>query len=204
MKILCVGRNYREHASELGNDVPAEPLFFSKPSTALLPGGGTVPYPTFTRELHFETELVLRIGTAGQRIDEAAAENYIEGIGIGLDLTARDVQRSLKEKGHPWTKAKGFDRSAPVSEDFMELSAIPDLGNLEFGADKNGRTAQEGNSGDMIFPFATLLAHISRYMTLQKGDLIFTGTPSGVGPLDVGDHLNCWIGRRSFLDISIE
>lgn len=204
MKILCVGRNYRAHAEELGNDAPSEPLFFLKPSTSLFQGGGSVPYPPFTHELHFETELVLRIGTTGQAIDEASAEDHIEGIGIGIDLTARDLQRTLKEKGHPWEKAKGFDRSAPVSDDLMMLSSIPDLTNIEFGCDKNGVTVQRGNSGDMIFSFSRLLAHISRYMSLQKGDLIFTGTPSGVGPLEVGDHLHCWIGRRSFLEVSIE
>lgn len=204
MKILCVGRNYPDHASELGNELPSEPLFFSKPRTALLEGGGSVPYPAFTKELHFETELVLRVGTTGQNIDELDAENYIEGIGIGIDLTARDLQGKLKEKGHPWEKAKGFDRSAPLSDDFMKLSSIPDLGNLEFGCDKNGETVQRGNSGDMIFSFSHLLAHISRYMTLQKGDLVFTGTPPGVGPLKIGDRIHCWIGRRSFLDVRID
>lgn len=204
MKILCIGRNYREHADELGNERPSEPLFFMKPETALLEGGGAVRYPSFCEDLHFETELVLRIGRDGKEIRKERAEEYIEGVAIGFDLTARDLQSELKAKGHPWEKAKAFDRSAPVSRDSIPLSRIPDLSNFEFSCQKNGITVQEGNTGEMIFPFDELLAHLSRYVTLCKGDLLFTGTPAGVGSLEKGDRLEAFLGRRSLLELSIE
>jgi 2-keto-4-pentenoate hydratase/2-oxohepta-3-ene-1,7-dioic acid hydratase in catechol pathway len=204
MKIFCIGRNYREHADELKNDRPSEPLFFLKPESALLEGGGSFPYPSFSSEVHFETELVLRMGRDGASIDPDRAELYVEGVGIGFDMTARDLQKTLKEKGHPWEKAKAFDRSAPVSEHFLPLSDIPDLSNLDFSCEKNGERVQEGNSGEMIFPFPTLIAHISRYISFKKGDLLFTGTPAGVGPVEVGDRLEAFIGRRSLLTLRID
>ncbi len=204
MKILCVGRNYRAHADELGNELPSEPLFFMKPESALVEGGGSIPYPSFTEELHFETELVIRIGRDGKEVEADKADRYIEGLGIGFDLTARDLQKRLKEKGHSWEKAKAFDRSAPISADFIPLSSIPDLSNLAFSCEKNGSKVQSGNTGEMIFSFFDLIAHISTYISLKKGDLLFTGTPAGVGPIMRGDKLEAFIGRRSFLEISIE
>lgn len=204
MKVLCIGRNYRDHASELENPVPEEPLFFLKPESAVLEGGGAFHYPDHTKELHYETELVVRIGMNGRQVGKEEALRYIAGIGIGLDLTARDQQRALKEKGHPWEKAKAFDASAPVSEEFIPLDRIPELSNLPFTCYRNGELVQSGNSGEMIFSFEDLIVHLSSYITLAKGDLIFTGTPSGVGPLVVGDRLECWIGRRSFLNLFIE
>ncbi len=204
MKILCIGRNYRQHAEELGNEVPDEPLFFMKPGSALLEGGGRIAYPPFSKELHFETELVLRMGRDGSNIDSERGEEFIEGVGVGFDLTARDLQRSLKQKGAPWEKAKAWDRSAPVSEEFIPLSRIPDLSNLVFSCWKNGEEVQAGNSGEMIFPFHRTIAQISRFISLEKGDLIFTGTPSGVGPLQPNDHLEAFIGRRSFLQLRID
>lgn len=203
MKVLCIGRNYIEHAEELGNELPSEPLFFMKPESAVLEGGGDFAYPSFTEELHFETELVLRIGRDGKGIPESRADEYIEGVGVGFDLTARDLQQKAKERGHPWEKAKAFDRSAPLSREFIQLSKIPDLTNLGFGCSKNGISVQEGNSGDMIFPFHRLIAFLSSYVSLKKGDLLFTGTPSGVGPLQPGDRLEAFIGRRSFLELRI-
>ncbi|MFB6258067.1 MAG: fumarylacetoacetate hydrolase family protein [Flavobacteriales bacterium] len=204
MKILCVGRNYREHADELKNKVPEVPLFFMKPDSSLLEGGGRFPYPSFTANLHFETELILRIGRDGKDIPKERADHYIEGVGIGFDLTARDIQEELKRNGHAWEKAKAFDRAAPSSETFIPLSEIPDLSNLDFSCEKNGELVQEGNSGAMIFSVDELLAYISRFVSLKKGDLLFTGTPSGVGALQKGDRLEAFIGRRSFLELLIE
>lgn len=204
MKILCIGRNYKAHADELGNELPDEPLFFMKPETALLEGGGSFLHPPFTEDLHFETELVLWIGRDGSCISEERAEEYIDGVGIGFDLTARDLQAQLKAKGHPWEKAKAFDHAAPVSRERIPISKIPDLSNFTFSCYKNGSIVQEGNTGDLIFSFKTLLAHLSQYITLRKGDLIFTGTPAGVGPLEPGDRLEAFIGRRSFLELSVE
>lgn len=201
MKVLCIGRNYREHAEELGNEAPDEPLFFLKTPSSLLWGGGSMDHPPHTNELQYETELVLRIGKEGKGIPGDGALDHIESVGIGFDLTARDRQRELKEKGHPWEKAKAFDHSAPVSETFIPIGELPNP--ILFRAEKNGRTVQTGDSSKMIFPFEKLIAHLSRYMTLEEGDLIFTGTPKGVGSLVTGDRLEAFLEERSLLRLRI-
>lgn len=203
MKILCVGRNYAEHARELGNSVPDEPIIFLKPSTALLRGGGPLAYPAFTSDLHHEVELVLRIATWGKDIELAEAAGHYDAIGIGIDLTARDLQQALKTKGHPWEKAKAFDGSAPVSEQFLDLAKFDDLDNITFRLEINGKVVQSGNSADMLFGFDQLVSHISTFFTLEPGDLVFTGTPAGVGPVSVGDTLECFLADRAMLQLDI-
>lgn len=204
MKIICVGRNYAEHAKELNNAVPTEPVLFIKPETALLPKRNPFYYPDFTKDLHHEVELVLRICKLGKHIDEKFAHTYYDAIGVGIDFTARDIQQKCKEKGLPWEKAKAFDYSAPVSEKFIPKTDFSDLNNINFRLTKNGEMAQEGNSSDMIFSFDTLLAYISKYFTLKIGDLIFTGTPVGVSAVQVGDKLEAFIEGESLLKLNIK
>lgn len=203
MKIICIGRNYSEHARELNNAVPAEPVFFMKPDTALLIRNRPFYYPAFTRDLHYECELVLRINKLGRHISEKFAHTYFDAIGIGIDFTARDLQQQAKEKGLPWEKAKAFDFSAPIST-FMPVSEFPDLKNIRFSLLKNSVKVQDGNSGDMIFDFHTLIAYVSRFVTLRTGDYIFTGTPAGVGPVAIGDKLEAFIGERKMLQCIIK
>ncbi len=198
MKILCIGRNYREHIKELSSALPSEPVFFLKPDTALLTRNRSFRLPSFSSNVHYEAELVLRIGKPGKDIPEAGAEGHIREIGIGIDFTARDLQEEYKKKGLPWLPSKGFDHAAPVGK-FIDFARFPDPGNIGFRLELNGRTVQEGNSRDMIFPFGRVISHISRYITLKPGDLIFTGTPSGVGPVKAGDRLEAFIGDEKLL-----
>ena len=203
MKIFCVGRNYAKHARELGSPVPDEPIIFLKPASALLRGGGSFVYPSFTHELHHEVELVLRIARWGKDIVLAEAGDYYDALGIGIDLTARDLQDALKSKGLPWEKCKAFDGSAPVSESFISLASFADLANIDFRIEKNGQLVQSGNSRNMLFGFKDLVSHISKFFTLEPGDLVFTGTPEGVGPVQVGDVLECFLGNRAMLQLEI-
>ena len=203
MKIICVGRNYVAHAEELGNRVPGEPVIFMKPQTALLPKGHPFFYPSFTSDLHYEVELVVKINRNGKKIEERFAHRYYDSIGIGIDFTARDLQTELKAKGLPWEKAKAWDFSAPLSEDFITLSSFEDISNIEFGLKKNGEWVQRGSSDLMIFSIDRLIAHISEYFTLKMGDLIFTGTPAGVGPVIIGDRLEAYIGSRKMLELLV-
>jgi 2-keto-4-pentenoate hydratase/2-oxohepta-3-ene-1,7-dioic acid hydratase in catechol pathway len=181
MKIFCVGRNYAEHARELGNEIPEEPVIFMKPSTALLPVGADFHYPAFTKDLHYEAELVLRVAKRGSKISSDAL-TYIDAITVGIDFTARDLQAELKKKGLPWEKAKAWDQAAILGN----WQAIPE-GEIHFSLKKNGNPVQQGSTNYMIFPFDFLIAHISQYFTLEPGDLIYTGTPAGrfvlFGPL---------------------
>jgi len=202
MKILCVGRNYQEHAAELNNPVPETPLIFFKPDTALLRNNKDVYYPEFTQDLHFECEMVVRISREGKFIQEEFVPTYIDGIGIGLDLTARDVQSEAKKKGLPWTLAKGFNDAAPVSK-FLPPEQFPDLQNVRFRCDINGETRQEGHTADMIFSVSYLISYITQFITLKKGDLIFTGTPKGVGPLQVDDHIEGYLAGEKMMDFHI-
>jgi 2-keto-4-pentenoate hydratase/2-oxohepta-3-ene-1,7-dioic acid hydratase in catechol pathway len=202
MKILCIGRNYAEHAAELKNEVPAEPVFFLKPDTSLLPPGQSFYLPDFSNDIHHEVELVLRIGKEGKHIDESFALRYIDGITVGVDFTARDVQQRQKEKGLPWEPAKAFDHSAPVGQilpfdDFREKLPI------HFSLEKNGEEVQAGDTSLMLFSFSRIIAHLSRYITLRKGDLIFTGTPKGVSRVVVGDTLEAFLEGRSLLKFDI-
>lgn len=188
MKIFCVGRNYSEHAKELNNAVPTEPVIFMKPSTALLKSGDTFYYPDFSKSIHYECELILKIGKNGKYIEEKFAHKYIEAISVGIDFTARDVQNKLKEKGLPWELAKAFDGSA-VAGNFIPYENIADKNNIRFSLKKNDLVVQQGNSQDMIFSFGKIISFVSQYFTLQKGDLIYTGTPQGVGEVQIGDIL---------------
>ncbi|MCX6280671.1 MAG: fumarylacetoacetate hydrolase family protein [Bacteroidetes bacterium] len=197
MKIICIGRNYVEHIKELNNAVPSEPVFFLKPDTALLIRNRPFYYPTFSTDIHYELELVLKINKLGRHIQKEYALTYFDEIGLGLDMTARDLQENAKKKSLPWAVAKGFDQSAPVSS-FVPANKFDDLRNINFHLDLNGKTVQQGNSGLMIYPFEDIICHISKYMTLRTGDLIFTGTPAGVGPVKIGDILEGWLeGEKS-------
>ena len=189
MKLLCIGRNYAAHAAELGNDRPDQPLVFMKPGSAILPNHKPFYYPEFSRDIHYELEVVVKIAKNGRHVQPQFAMDYVESIGLGLDLTARDLQQQCKEKGHPWEIAKAFDNSAPLSLDFLPPDAFIDLNDIEFTLEKNGEEAQHGHTRNMIFPITELICYVSQYFRLQKGDLLFTGTPEGVGPLAIGDEL---------------
>jgi len=203
MKIFCVGRNYVEHAKELNNDVPAEPVIFLKPKSALLLPNSQFYYPQFTNELHYEAELVLHISKNGKYVDEAQAHKYYDTISVGIDFTARDVQTELKKKGLPWEKAKAWDGSAVLGK----LKAVsPEMlkNPIEFSLQLNNEVVQKGNSGLMIFPFNRIIADISQYFAINIGDLIYTGTPSGVGECVVGDVLSGFLGDEKMFEIEIK
>jgi acylpyruvate hydrolase len=203
MKILAIGRNYTDHIKELNNEVPEEPVIFLKPDTALQRSGQSFYYPEFSEDVHFELELILRISKEGKNISEAFGNKYFDGIGLGIDFTARDLQQKAKTKGLPWDLAKGFNGSAPVSE-FKPLSDFPDLNNISFRLEMNGEVRQQGNSGQMIHNFAQIISYISRFITLKKGDIIFTGTPAGVGPVQVGDVLKGYLGNEELLSVPVK
>ena len=192
MKIICIGRNYLAHVKELDNALPTEPMFFMKPETALLPTGEPFPYPDFSKEIHYETELVLRICKSGKAIDEKKASEYYDAITVGIDFTARDLQSQCKAKGHPWEIAKAFDYSAPIGE-FKKISELNHPEDIAFGMKLNGEWVQQGHSRDMIFSFDKIIAHVSRFVTLKEGDIIFTGTPQGVGEVHIGDKLELFL-----------
>ena len=196
MKIICIGRNYLAHVKELDNALPTEPMFFMKPETALLPAGEPFPYPDFSKEIHYETELVLRICKSGKAINEKMASEYYDAITVGIDFTARDLQSQCKAKGHPWEMAKSFDYSAPIGE-FKKISELNYPEDIAFGMKLNGEWVQQGHSHDMIFSFDKIIAHVSRFVTLKEGDIIFTGTPQGVGEVHVGDRLELFLEGKS-------
>jgi acylpyruvate hydrolase len=203
MKIICIGRNYAEHAKELGNAVPTEPVFFCKPDSAILPKGNPFFIPDWTSDVHYEVELVLRIDRLGKHISKEFAPRYYGAVGLGIDFTARDVQEELKKKGLPWEKAKGFDGSAVVSPDFIPIEEL-NANQIEFSMKKNDTLVQHGASSDMIFDFNAIIAYVSQYMTLKIGDLIFTGTPSGVGKVNAGDELTGFIGERAMFQVKVK
>ena len=180
------------HVKELDNDLPDEPMFFMKPETALLPEGQPFLYPDFSKEIHYETELVLRVCKTGRNIPETDAPYYYNALTVGIDFTARDLQSQCKAKGHPWEVAKAFDYSAPIGN-FVEISKLKNPSDISFGMKLNDEWAQQGHSRDMIFSFNRIIAHVSRFVTLQEGDLIFTGTPQGVGEVHVGDKLELYL-----------
>ncbi len=203
MKIICIGRNYAEHAKELGNDIPDEPVIFMKPKNALLQGHTPFYYPEFTNDLQYECELVLRVCKNGKYIQERQAQNYYNGISVGIDFTARDIQDDHKKRGLPWEKAKAFDNSAAVGK-FIEVTPAFNRKGIKFSLKKNGELVQSGNSDEMLFSFDNLIAHISNYFSLNIGDLIFTGTPAGVGELVVGDDLEAFLGEEKLLAMTIK
>ncbi|MCD6068935.1 MAG: 5-carboxymethyl-2-hydroxymuconate Delta-isomerase [Bacteroidetes bacterium] len=203
MKIICIGRNYAEHAKEMKSEVPAEPVFFMKPDTALLKDNEAFFYPEFTKDLHHEVEIVLKISKAGKHIEEKFAHKYYEEIGIGIDFTARDVQARCKEKGLPWEKAKAFDGSAPIGK-FLPKSSFSDLNNISFHLNVNGELRQKGTTKDLLFSFDSIIAYVSQFVTFKTGDLIYTGTPEGVAAVKAGDRLSCFIGEQNLLEFDVK
>jgi len=204
MKILCIGRNYAEHIAELQNETPDAPVIFAKPDTALLQRNQPFFLPDFSQDIHHEIELVLRICKNGKNIEEKFAHTYFDGIGLGIDFTARDLQSKLKSKGLPWELAKGFDGSAPLSQEFKPVTDFADLKDINFRLEVNGEVRQQGNSGLMLHPFGAIISYISQFITLKMGDLIFTGTPSGVGPVRLGDQLTGYIEDQKMLELAIK
>jgi 2-keto-4-pentenoate hydratase/2-oxohepta-3-ene-1,7-dioic acid hydratase in catechol pathway len=202
MKILCVGRNYSEHAKELGNAVPENPVIFSKPDTALLKNNEAFYLPSFSSDVHHEVELVIKINKVGKKIQEKFAHNYFSEIGLGIDFTARDVQSELKSKGLPWELAKAFDGSAPIGN-FINIENM-DLKNIDFSLQKNGQVVQKGNTAQMIFSFEKIVSFVSQYFTLKVGDLIYTGTPAGVSQVNIGDKLEGYIGNELMLTCDVK
>lgn len=203
MKIICIGRNYIDHAKELGNDIPTEPVIFMKPKSALIQAHAPFYYPEFTNELHYECELVLRISKNGRYIPERHASKYYNGITVGIDFTARDIQNELKKKGLPWEKAKAFDHSAALGK-FVDIGPDFNSNNVNFHFCKNAELVQKGNSGEMIFSFDSLVANISNFFSLNIGDVIFTGTPAGVGECSVGDELEAFLEKESLLKLDVK
>ena len=202
MKIICIGRNYLAHVKELDNDLPSEPLFFMKPETALLPAGQPFPYPDFSKKVHYETELVLHVCKTGRNIAESLAVHYYDAITVGIDFTARDLQSQCKAQGHPWEIAKAFDYSAPMGK-FKKTSALNHPDDIAFGMKLNGEWRQQGHSRDMIFGFDKIVSYVSRFVTLNEGDCIFTGTPQGVGEVHVGDKLELFLEGESVLCVEV-
>ncbi len=202
MKIICIGRNYVAHARELNNEVPERPIFFLKPPTALVTSNRPFPYPSFSSEVHHELEVVIRISSKGKEIGGVEARGYYDQIGLGVDFTARDLQKQAKAKGLPWEPAKAFDHSAPLSELFP-VSGFTDVHRLPFRLDLNGKTVQEGDTSLMIFSFEQIISHVSLFLTLEPGDLIFTGTPAGVGPVAPGDRLEAYLQKEKLMDFPV-
>jgi 2-keto-4-pentenoate hydratase/2-oxohepta-3-ene-1,7-dioic acid hydratase in catechol pathway len=203
MKIFCIGRNYAEHAKEMGNGVPEEPIIFMKPKSALVQGHTPFYYPEFTNELHYEAELVVRVSKNGKYIQEKHASNYYNAISVGIDFTARDIQQQLKEKGLPWEKAKAFDNSAAVGK-FIDIGPAINKKNINFSLTKNKEVVQKANSSEMIFTIDQIVANISNYFSINIGDLIYTGTPAGVGECIVGDLLEVYLEKEPLLSLEIK
>lgn len=203
MKIFCVGRNYVDHTKELGNEIPQEPVIFMKPKSALSQGHTPFYYPEFTNELHYEAELVVRICKNGKYIQEKHASGYYNAISVGIDFTARDIQKQLKEKGLPWEKSKSFDNSAALGK-LLDITPALNKKNINFHFTKNGEVVQRGNSKDMLFSIDHVIAHLSTYFSLNIGDLIFTGTPAGVGECMVGDVLEGYFENEKVLSLEIK
>jgi acylpyruvate hydrolase len=204
MRIFAIGRNYAEHIKELNNERPDEPVIFTKPDTALLKNNAPFYYPEFSKDIHYEAELVLRISKEGKNIQENFAGKYYDAVGIGIDFTARDLQQKAKEKGLPWDIAKGFNGSAPVSDEFIPVKEFKELTNINFSLNIDGETKQQGNTSLMLFSFDYIVSYLSRFFTLRTGDLIFTGTPKGVGPVKVGNVLSAYIENEKLLEVEVK
>ncbi|MFZ4101458.1 MAG: fumarylacetoacetate hydrolase family protein [Sphingobacterium thalpophilum] len=202
MKIIAIGRNYAEHAKELNNPIPTVPVIFMKPDTAILKDNKPFYPPEFSADIHHEIELVLKISKEGKHIAQKFADSYFDEVGLGIDFTARDIQQKHKEKGLPWELAKAFDHSAPISK-FIPKSTFKDLSNLNLRLNLNDNIVQEGNTKDLLFSFEHIISFVSQYITLKKGDLIFTGTPKGVGKVNIGDHLCGYLEDEKLLDFYI-
>jgi len=203
MKIICVGRNYAMHAQELKNKIPKEPILFIKPDSAILQKRNPFFIPDFSQDIHYEVELVIRIKKTGKHIQKKFAHKYYDEIGLGIDFTARDIQEQCKDEGLPWEKAKAFDGSCVIGN-FISLNTLKDSKNIQFLLEKNEEVVQEGHSGDMLFGFDELIKYISKYFTLKIGDLIFTGTPAGVGPVQKGDQLRGFLEGKLNFEVNIK
>jgi len=203
MKIICIGRNYIDHAKELKNPIPKRPVFFMKPDSALVIRNRPFFYPEFSNDVHHELEVVIKIDRLGKSIEEKFASRYYNEVALGIDFTARDLQNEMKEKGLPWEIAKGFDYSAPVSE-FVPVSEFKNINSMDFYLKLNGELVQKGNTADMIFSFDKIIAYVSQFVTLKTGDLIYTGTPAGVGPVKINDHLEASLEGKDLLDFYVK
>ena len=203
MKLICIGRNYSEHIEELANERPSEPVVFVKPDSAILPKEQDFYIPEFTKEVHYEVEVLIKIKKVGKHIDPKFAHTYYDEIGLGIDFTARDLQAKLKEKGLPWEKAKGFDGAAVIGK-WVEKSRYKDLNNLNFSLLRNGQLVQQGNTGLMLWKMDELIAYVSQFFMLKKGDIIFTGTPKGVGKILPNDYLSGFLEKEEMLTVNIK
>lgn len=202
MKIICIGRNYVAHAIELNNAIPGDPIFFLKPDTCILPKNKPFYLPDFSKDIHHEIELVLKISKEGKNISEEFAQRYFDSITVGIDFTARDIQQQQKEKGLPWEPAKAFDYSSPCGE-FIPFNSLKNSTNINFELLVNGKSTQFGNSELMIFSFSKIISYVSKFVTLRKGDLIYTGTPSGVAAVKEGDKLECYLEGKKLLEVNV-
>ena len=203
MKIICIGLNYMDHIKEMNNPIPEVPVFFLKPDTSLIRNNNPFFYPEFTNDLQYELEIVLKVNRLGRNISEKFAHRYFKEIGLGIDFTARDLQRICKDKGMPWEMAKAFDGSAPIS-DFTPKDQFENLNNIQFRLEKNDELVQNGNTKNMVFNFDRIISYVSKFITLRTGDLIFTGTPVGVGPVKIGDRLKAYLEDKLILDFFIK
>jgi len=204
MRIFAIGRNYAEHIKELNNERPDEPVIFTKPDTALIRNNAPFYHPEFSKDIHHEVELVLRISKEGKNIEPKFASKYFDAIGIGIDFTARDLQQKAKEKGLPWDIAKGFNGSAPISDKFIPVADFKDLANINFKLEVDGQLKQQGNTSLMLFPFDYIISYLSKFFTLKTGDLIFTGTPKGVGQVIIGNKLSAYIEDEKLLEFEVK
>ena len=203
MKIIAIGRNYADHIEELKNERPSEPVVFLKPDTAMLKDNAPFYYPDFSKDIQHEVEIILKINKEGRYIEEKFAHKYYDEIGVGIDFTARDLQQKCKEKGLPWEIAKAFNGSAPVSG-FVPKSNFEDLKALDFSLKVNGELRQQGNTSLMLFSFDYMISYVSQFFTFKKGDIIFTGTPKGVGPVQIGDRLEAFVMNEKMMDFQIK
>ena len=201
MKIICIGRNYVEHAKEMNSPLPSSPIFFFKPDTSICRTKHFY-HPKFTSDLHYECEVVIRIDKVGKNIQKKFAHTYYSQFTLGIDFTARDIQKECKQSGLPWEKAKGFDFSAPISNTWIDIEKHPK--NIKFSLSKNGNEVQIGETKNMIFSFDEVISYISTFITLKKGDLIFTGTPAGVGKVEKGDQLEAFVNQEKLMDLKIK
>ena len=201
MKLICIGRNYVKHIEELDNEKPESPIIFLKPDSSLIINNDPFYYPEFSSEIHYEVEILVKIKKVGKSIPINFAHKYYDRIGLGIDLTARDLQNKAKTKGLPWDLAKGFNGSAPISH-FIPKDPF-NVRDLNFSLKLNGNTVQSSNTSLMIWPIDEMIAYVSQYMTLKKGDILFTGTPEGVGPIKIGDQLEGFIESQNMFDFEI-
>jgi 2-keto-4-pentenoate hydratase/2-oxohepta-3-ene-1,7-dioic acid hydratase in catechol pathway len=203
MKIICIGRNYADHARELNHPLPEVPVFFMKPESSVIQNNNPFFFPGFSNEVHYETEIVLKIMRLGKNIEKQFAHRYYQEVGVGIDFTARDLQRECIKEGKPWEIAKAFDGSAVLGK-FIKKEKLPDPDAVEFQLDLNGQIVQKGNTRDLIFSFNTIIAYVTKFVTLKTGDLIFTGTPAGVGPVKINDHLVASVEGQVLLDFMVK